>query len=291
MLDFDEYSKILRQWVKDGYPLITDNVLRTQIAEFEAKLENDEQYNSNINNIRDQINAIIKPIDNCNDYNILEYYKKILQKYGVDKQDMEAFIKANQDVVVETEAPTYRLYDLILSNYIEDNNAHNILHETVSKIIKNITSITIEPNISLAKSLKENPIILCYATGKYNACMDISIVDGKERPTLWLRIPEDNIPNIDSLASTISHELGHWLDFASKDFDDYYESRSTSECFADIIGLKLAQNAGYNFEKFIERIAGFFEEFNTPEMLKYKIMAQKRYDFINQIYKKIKERV
>lgn len=291
MLDFDEYSKILRQWVKDGYPLITDNVLRTQIAEFETKLENDEQYNSNINNIRDQINAIIKPIYNCNDFNILEYYKKTLQKYGIDKQDMEAFIKANQDVVVETEAPTYRLYDHILSNYIEDNNAHNILHEIVSNIIKNITSITIEPNISLAKSLKERPMILCYATGKYNACMDISIIDGKERPTLWLRIPEDNIPNIDSLASTISHELGHWLDFASKDIDNYYEARSTSECFADIMGLKLAQNAGYNFEKFIERIAGFIEEFNTPEMLKYKIMAQKRYDFINQIYKKIKERL
>ena len=39
MLDFEEYSKILRQWVKDGYPLITDNVLRTQIAEFETKLD------------------------------------------------------------------------------------------------------------------------------------------------------------------------------------------------------------------------------------------------------------
>ena len=63
MLDFDEYSKILRQWVKDGYPLITDNVLRTQIAEFEAKLENDEQYNSNINNIRDLL--IIYSLSSC----------------------------------------------------------------------------------------------------------------------------------------------------------------------------------------------------------------------------------
>lgn len=286
MLDFDEYCEILKKWVSDGYPKIVDDILREKIAQFEYKLYDEEQYDTNAKIKRDKINEIIRPKINPNDCNVSEYYKEILKKYGVDDQDIESFIKVNSDIKVEIEAPTYRLYNYLLSDYKLDNNTYNILHETVSDIIKNITSSSMEPNISLAKSLKEKPIIFSCEIGKYNACMDISIVDGKERPTLWLRVPENNIPNKDSLASTICHELGHWLDLCSRDFNCYYEARDLAECFADIIGMMLAQNAGYNYGEFIERIARFVEEFDTPELLKYKNMVQKRYDFINQVHKR-----
>ena len=286
MLEFDEYCEILKKWVSDGYPKITDDILREKVAQFEYKLYDEEQYDTNAKIKRDKINEIIMPKINLNDCNVLEYYKEILKKYGIDNRDIESFIKVNSDIKVEIETPTYRLYNYLLSDYKLDNNACNILHETVSNIIENITSSSMEPNISLAKSLKEKPVILCYEIGKYNACMDISIVDGKERPTLWLRVPEDNIPNKDSLASTICHEFGHWLDFYSRDFNCYYEARDLAECFADIIGMMLAQNSGYNYGEFIERIAGFVEEFDSPELLKYKNIVQKRYNFINQVHKK-----
>ena len=288
MLDFDRYCELLKQWVKEGYPCIIDDKLRDEIAQFENDLYNKEKLDDiNAKKQRDEINNIIKPIKNCDEYSMLVYYEKILQKYGIDEHDIKLFLDINKDVKSETEAPTHRLYNYILSNYEKDGKAYNILHPKVCEIITNITSIPMEPNLSLSKSLTENPIVLCYSSGKYNGCMDISIINGKERPTLWLRVNEDNIPDIDSLASTICHELGHWLDFSSRDYNNYYESGDLAECFADIIGAKLAQNAGYNFEKFIERITGFIEEFNTPAMQKYKKMAQKRYNLISQIHKKI----
>lgn len=287
MLDFDKYCEILKKWVKDGYPCVTDNVLRSQIAEFENNLYNQEKLDdANAKKQRDEINNIIKPVVNCNEYNIIEYYKRILQKYGIDEQYIEKFANINKDVKLDAEAPTHRLYNEFIYGYEENNQAHNIMHPIVTDIINNIISVPTEPNISLSKSLEENPIVICYEIGKYSACMAISLIEGKDRPTLIIRTPEDNIPNIDSLASTICHELGHWLDFSSRGYNNYYEARDLAECFADIIGAKLAQNTGYNFESFIERISGFIEEFNTPEMQKYKNIAQKRYDLINQIYKK-----
>ena len=287
MLDFDKYCELLKQWVKEGYPCVTDEKLRDEIAQFEQNLYDREKSNdTKAQKQRAEINKIITPIINSDEYNILEYYKRILQKYGIDEQYIEKFTNINNGVKLEAEAPTYRLYDEFIYGYEENNKAHNIMHPIVTDIINNIISVPAEPNISLSKSLEENPIVTCYEIGKYSACMSISLIEGKERPTLIIRIPEDNIPDIDSLASTICHELGHWLDFSSRGYNNYYESRDLAECFADIIGAKLAQNAGYNFEKFIERITGFIEEFNTPEMQKYKKMAQKRYDFITQIYKR-----
>ena len=48
------------------------------------------------------------------------------------------------------------------------------------------------------------------------------------------------------------------------------------ESFADIVACQMAKNAGYDVGLFINRIEGFIREFDKPELLKYRLVSERR---------------
>jgi len=276
MLTFNKYRQIVEKWQNEGYPFVYDAVLRQEVAVYDKKM-NDLANDGNKEAIqqRDFIEKLFAKPVNVSDFDLGQYLTDKLLHFGVNRRIINSYANQIKNEKPDFEAPIERLgnYTLI-GDFVSECGG---FREKIEQILDKILSVNKEPNITLRQSLDKHPVVFQFMKGKFNARMGMCVINHNLRPILGVRVPDfENPPKEDLLATTIAHELGHWLDFGYRPQECVYEASLMQESFADIVACQMAKNAGYDVGLFINRIEGFIREFDKPELLKYRLVSEKR---------------
>ena len=135
-----------------------------------------------------------------------------------------------------------------------DNDTKQKYQMKTDEVLNEVLSVDVYPNKKLAELLKDNPIIFYYTEhDSTDAAVDSIFQNGKRRPVMILDRGLLREDNKELLVGIMCHELGHWLDDSSRSDNFYGEIRLAEECFADMVGYKMAKNAGYDMSFAVEK--------------------------------------
>ena len=285
---FTEYCQIIKQWQEDKYPFVYDDILRQRIAVLDKRIH--DLANAGGKEAIKQRNFIekllVKPV-NVQVFDLGEYLKERLLQFGISRRIVNLYAKQIKGESLVFEPPLERLGNYVLVGKFASAKDCLGIQNKVQTIIDKFLSADKEPNMTLRESLREHSVRFQFLQGEFNACMDMCLIKQNLHPVLVIRMPDFSMSiNEDLLATVIGHELGHWLDFGYRPQKCVFENRLMQECFADIVGCRLVQNAGYNIEPFIGRVRGFMKDFAKPEMLSYYLLAKKRSELLLKCFRK-----
>lgn len=289
MLTFEEYCQIIVEWKKSGYPFVFDDVIRQKIASFDKRLK--KQAKTGDKKAEEQVEYIKNLFETPQGditFNLRGYLVERLKKLKINPENIMKYTEQIKNEELEFVVPDERLADFYMSESTANGKEALPFRKNIEQIINKLCTASQYSNRVLAGSLKEHSIIIRCEKGKFNACMGVCVKDGTVHPVLWIRCPDfKKSINVDLLAATIGHELGHWLDFGYRPRECMVESGLMQECFADVVGCQLVQNAGYNVKPFMARIHGFIQDFDKkPEFAKYRRYSEMREELLQRCFGK-----
>jgi len=284
---FTEYCQIITQWQKDGYPFVTDDVMRQKIAIYDEKLrELARKGNKETGEQVAYIDNLFEISERTPVFDLKGYMVQQLENYGIKKEIIEKYVEQIKNAKNEFVAPKERLANFDLMGSVADEEKLSLFRKNVWQIVDKLCCVGQKINRVLADSLEQHPLILKLEQGDFHASMGECMIKGILRPVLWMSVPDfKKLPDENVLATTLGHELGHWLDFGYRPQECLLESCLIQECFADIVGCQLVKNADYNIEPFIDRVKGFIAYFNEHKLPQYEICARKRLGLLTKIFK------
>lgn len=283
---FYVYCEIITKWQKDGYPFVTDDIMRQNIAIFDEKLRKlAREGNKEAAEQVAYIDNLFEISEGTSFFNLKEYMIEQLMRCGIKEEIVKKFVEKVKNARSVFVAPRERLANFDLTGKDANEEKIGLFRENVTQIVNKLCSAKQKTNRVLADSLKQHPLIMKFQQGDFHASMGECVVKGILQPVLWMSVPDfKNLPDESLLATTLGHEFGHWLDFSNRPQECLFENSLMQECFADVIGCQIAKNAGYDIRVFVERVKGFEKYFEEQGMLDYKKLSEKRRDLIENCF-------
>lgn len=288
---FDVYCEIIKKWQKDGYPFVTDDVLRQKIAIFDEKLRKlAREGNKEAAEQVAYIDNLFEISEGTHVFNFKGYMIKQLENCGIKEEIIKKYGEQVKNAKSEFAAPIDRLANFELMGKEANEEEIGLFRDDVAQMVDKLCSAKQKINKILADSLEQHPLIMKFQqrdfrNRDFSMSMGVCVVKGILRPVLWMCIPDfKNPPDEKAIATTLGHEFGHWLDFSNRPQECLFESSLMGECFADVVGCQIAKNAGYDIRAFVERVKGFEKYFEEEGMLDYKKLSEKRRELIENCF-------
>lgn len=248
------------KWSAKGYPFLSEDKRafpeRCLSELVSAMRRGDEQAKENMAFLKTKF---IKP--ELTDFDLKGHFLGLLNECGgLDKRQTALFREKMQTANICAMVPIERFCPETKLIKLCDKETAAKYQEQAEKILKRLLEAKGQPNEKMAEMLKDNPVIFCFEESKeQDAGMSGIFLQKKNRPlmTLLSGLMEQGKCDEDSLAATMAHELGHWLDHANRPQDYLGKEKLWQECFADVTGYMMAKNAGYDVQKRIEKCKEF----------------------------------
>lgn len=261
-MDVAKLGELIKKWGEIGYPCLSEKErkpVEDRLVElFGAVKKGDEQAGADLK----FLNSIF-PKPKLTDYDLKEHFSRLIQKYGVHEKPAALFAEKLQVADVYANIPMERLYDKRRITPSVDEKTALQYRERVNGIVKRLTAAKGQPNELLAEMLEGRPLVVYFEDkNDQDACMSEIFLDGKRCPLMIIEkgMMDTNRVSEDHLATTIAHELGHWIDFGNRPADYLGKEKLWQECFADVTGYLMAQNAGYDAQVMISEKEKFAKE-------------------------------
>lgn len=292
-MDVVKLGELIEQWCKAGFPYLAEDerkpIEQGFLELFGALRQGDERVRADLEFLDSKFS---KPI--LTDYDLKEHFSRLMQKCGVDEKQRALFENKLQVSDICAKVPMERLRDDRCLYVAVDKEADTQYQKRAENILTRIIEAKGQPNELLAEILKDNPVIFYFEDRNgQDACMSEVFLNGKRRPLMVIEkgMMDAAQVNEDYLATTITHELGHWIDFASRPVDYFGKERHWQEYFADISGYQMAKNAGYDAQVLIsekEKFAKRHREWltRTNKELPDKTIFEERVDLLHNMFGK-----
>ncbi|MBO5284620.1 MAG: hypothetical protein J6B00_01955 [Alphaproteobacteria bacterium] len=286
-------GELIEQWCAAGFPYLAEDerkpIEQGFLELFGALRQGDERVRADLEFLDSKFS---KPI--LTDYDLKEHFSRLMQKCGVDEKQRALFENKLQVSDICAKVPMERLRDDRCLYVAVDKEADTQYQKRAENILTRIIEAKGQPNELLAEMLKDNPVIFYFEDRNgQDACMSEVFLHGKRSPLMVIEkgMMDAAQVNEDYLATTITHELGHWIDFASRPVDYFGKERHWQEYFADISGYQMAKNAGYDAQVLIsekEKFAKRHREWltRTNKELPDKTIFEERVDLLHNMFGK-----
>lgn len=266
-MNVESLSEIIKKWCLDGYPLISEDerepIEKALVTLFGAVKSGDEQARADLKILN---SSFVEP--KLTDYDLKEHFKGVIQRCGLNDRQEALFIEKLQSSDIFAKVPMSRLCDESKMIKAVDGETAKQYQERVNSVLERIVTAKGQPNELLAEMLKDNPVIFYFEDRNgQDACMSEVFLNGKRCPLMIIEKGMFNTDKVseDYLATTMAHELGHWIDFSSRPADYLGKEKLWQECFADVSGYQVAKNAGYDAPVMISEEEKFAQEYRQRE--------------------------
>lgn len=260
---------VLEKWSTEGYPCLDEKDYADEKVEYArlylAAKEGDEQAKKTLQYLDSKLSLPL-----LTNFDVKKQMISLLEKYGQVTPHQEAlFSQLVQEQKVVRYIPEFCDISYLIKE-IDDDIKQKYQMKT-DAVLNDILAVGVYPNKKLAELVEDNPIIFYYTEhDSTDAAMASIFQNGKRRPVMLLDRGLLREDNKELLVGILCHELGHCLDDSSRPDNFYGEMRLAEECFADLVGFKMCQNAGYNplvrfhnYQKFVKECAKMYDE-NHP---------------------------
>lgn len=197
------------------------------------------------------------------DFDLKEHFSKLINYVDLDERQQALFEEKLNRADVYSSVPIERLFHPTSRFPSVDKETATKYQERVNGILERFIEAKGTPNELLNDVVKSNPVIFYFDTlPQEDAGMTSIFIDGKVRPFMHIvggMMNADKVSD-DYLATTMAHELGHWIDFVHRPADYFGKEKHWQEYYADVFGYQLAKNAGYDAQEFVTKQAEFAKE-------------------------------
>lgn len=250
-----QLGAILEKWCADGYPYLAGE--EQTVAEdvfrelYQMQANGDAAARQAMGFLGSKVS---KP--ELTDFDLKGYFSGMVSRLGFTDKQCELFGEHLGSAEIYTTVPMERLTRSFALREVCDVETSKAYQARAEKILDSIVQAPSEPNQTLAKILAGNPVVFSFEKNEHpDASMSSVYVDGKVRPLMEIQSGLMNADKVDDneLAFTIAHELGHWIDFSGRPENYFGREKLWQECFADMVGYKMAKNAGYDMSFAVEK--------------------------------------
>ena len=251
-------AEVLEKWSTVGYPCLDEKDFADEKVEYArlyfAAKEGDEQAKKTLQYLDSKLSLPL-----LTNFDVKKQMVSLLETYGrVTPRQAALFNQLVQEQKVVRYIPEFCDISYLMKEI--DNDTKQKYQMKTDEVLNEVLSVDVYPNKKLAELLKDNLIIFYYTEhDSTDAAMASIFQNGKRRPVMILDRGLLREDNKELLVGIMCHELGHWLDDSSRPDNFYGEIRLAEKCFADLVGFKMCQNAGYNplvrfynYQKFVK---------------------------------------
>lgn len=293
-MDIAKLGDVIEKWCEVGYPYLSEKE-RASVGAcfselFKKKSLGDEQATADLQFLDSKFS---KP--KLSDFDLKGHFERLIGACGgLNEQQTHLFAEKLDISNVYAAVPMERLCDERLFCPSVSDETAAVYQERVEGIIKRFTEAKGQPNEMLAELLKDNPVVFHFEERNgQDASMSEIYLNGKRCPLMTIEkgMMDKTQVSEDLLATTVAHELGHWIDMANRPADYMGKDRYWQEYFADVTGYQVAKNAGYDAQVMItekEQFSKKHREWATAKGVKLpeKTIFEERVELLRNMFGK-----